>query len=120
MIEIIVAMTIAYEASNQSIDCQKWIAKVIEVRSEERNKTPKEIVMQKSQFSCWDKNGQPTQKRKLTDKELGTAILAWNGRDDIKERPTHYHDVSVTPYWSKSPKVKFLKQIGDIKFYREN
>lgn len=118
MIEALIAMTIAYEASNQSLKCQQWVARTIEVRAEERHMTPREVVLTKHQFSCW-KDGQPTQKRILTDKELATAMKAWATRGTVVERPNLYCDDSVTPSWTKSPKVKFLKQIGRLRFYRE-
>lgn len=118
MIEALIAMTIAYEASSEPLKAQQWVARVIEVRADERHMTPREVVLAKHQFSCW-RNGQPTQKRILTDKELATAMKAWATRGTIVDRPNIYHDLSVTPSWTKSPKVKFLKQIGRLRFYRE-
>jgi len=114
----IVYLTIAYEASNQSVLCQQWVAKTIAVRSIERNLTPEEVCLQRFQFSCWDK-GKPTQKRRITKKEKIVAQHAWMRHDEVKARPNLYHDTSVNPAWSRHPKVKFLKQIGTVRFYRE-
>jgi hypothetical protein len=39
---------------------------------------------------------------------------------EIEEEPNLYHDISiVAPYWANSPKVEYLFQLGNIKFYRE-
>ena len=106
--------TIARESSNQPLEAQVLVARVIKVRSDERDLSPEEVCLQPKQFSCWDVKQKPR-----TKKDIETAKKAWNlaktKHYDIKVNL--YHDTSVIPYWTD--KVKFVKQIGKLKFYYE-
>ena len=108
--------TIAREASNQPLEAQAMVAKVIRQRSLERGLLPKEVVLQPLQFSCWNKGTAQSQR---TPDEMATAQKAWDMSVNIKDEPNLYHDTSVTPSWTKSKNVQFVKQIGKLKFYRE-
>ena len=108
--------TIAREASNQPLEAQAMVAKVIRQRSLERGLLPKEVVLQPLQFSCWNKGAIQKQR---TPGEMANAQKAWDMSVDIKDEPNLYHDTSVTPSWTKSKNVQFVKQIGKLKFYRE-
>ena len=111
--------TIAYEASNQPLEAQIAVGIVIRNRMIERCKTSRQVCLEPYQFSCW-KNGKPTQRRKLKQKEIEEAELAWEYSANQKNFPANlYHDISCEPYWTKSRDVTFIRQIGDLKFYRE-
>ena len=104
--------TIAYEASNQSFDGQVAVASVIKRRMVERKKTAIQIVMQPHQFSCW-KNGKPTQKRTISEKERKMALKAWKASKPWKYN--HYCRHDCKPYWIK--KTKSSITIGEHVFY---
>ena len=108
-----VVRTIAYEGSNQTFLGQKMISGVIKQRMKERNRTSKQVVLRKSQFSCW-KNGKPTQKRRLKAKELSIAKRAW--KEGKAEGYNHYCRYDVKPFWIKS--AKRSKRIGSHIFYK--
>lgn len=108
--------TIAREASNQPLEAQAMVAKVIRQRSLERGLLPKEVVLQPKQFSCWNEG---VKQKTRTPDELAIAKNAWDMSVNIKDEPNLYHDTSVTPSWTKSKNVQFVKQIGKLKFYRE-
>jgi len=109
----VVTETIAREASGEPFEAQILVARVIRVRSEQRHLTPSEVCLQPKQFSCWDKG---IRQKPRTKAELDRAEQAWklSERGDIVDL---YHDTSATPYWAS--KVKFVKQIGRLKFYKE-
>lgn len=105
--------TIAYEASNQSLLGQNMVASVIKQRMKDRKLTARQVVLQRHQFSCWDSKGRPTQKRKLTNKELSRAKKAW-----YTSKPqgyNHYHTKNIIPYWAKD---KTGVTIGNHIFYK--
>ncbi len=104
--------TIIYESSNQSFKGQVAVASVIKTRMKQRRKTAKQIILQPKQISCW-KNGKPTQKRSIKERERKTAIKAWN-----KSKPSkfnHYCRFDCKPYWIK--KAKSSVRIGSHIFY---
>ena len=113
-----VVETIAYEASSEPFEGQVAVASVIKTRMKERNQTSKEVVLAKSQFSCW-KDGKPTQKRKLTAKELYIARKAWDEAKVGKANLYCTKAVADKTWWTKSPKVHFIKTIGNHNFYKE-
>lgn len=110
----IVIETIAREASSESLEAQIMVARVIITRAEERGLTYEQVCLQPYQFSCWNKG--VTQKER-TKAEIEKAKKAWELALRRDERVTHYHDLSVKPYWIKS--MKFIRQIGRLRFYCE-
>lgn len=108
----VVTETIAYEASSEPLKGQIAVASVIKTRMAERGKSAEEVVLQPYQFSCW-KDGEPTQGRELTDKELENALVAWEQARVWKYN--HYAVVGCDPYWIREAKSK--TQIGNHVFY---
>ena len=94
-------LTVAYECSGCSYAEQVQVAGVIKQRMKERKLTSEQVVLQPSQFSCWD-NGKPTQSRKLTENEVETAQKAWY--EAVPNGYNHYYAVSMVkaPYWARS------------------
>jgi spore germination cell wall hydrolase CwlJ-like protein len=78
----------------------------------ERHQTAKQVCLAKWQFSCWNKG---IHQKPRTEKELATARKAWEAAK--ASGVNLYHDTSVNPGWAS--KVKFVKQIGRLMFYRE-
>jgi len=106
--------TIAREASGESFEAQVWVASVIKTRMSERKQTAEQVCLAKWQFSCWNEGAR---QKARTAEELQVAGMAWaqaqaNGAN-------LYHDCSVMPKWAKSPKVKFIRKIGRLLFYKE-
>ena len=107
--------TIAYEASNQSMQGKIMVASVIKTRMKARSKSAKVICKQAYQFSCWDPNtGAPTQWRRLTGKEINDAKSAWAMA--TAGEFNHYARFDCKPYWIKSAKKSL--RVGDHVFYK--
>lgn len=111
--ESIPVLTVAYEGSSETFDGQKAIASTIKARMMERKQTAEQICLAKYQFSCW-KDGKPTQKRKLTQKELETARKAWNEAQAWEYN--HYARHDCKPSWIKASKKHV--RIGSHIFYK--
>ncbi len=123
----IVVMTIAYESSGEPFEAQVQVASVIRTRAIERGLTPEQVCLQWSwakrkgkrvkvwQFSCWGRKD----LKPRTTAELRKARRAWEASKTMKHDVNLYHDTSVTPWWAKSDKVKFVRQVGRLKFYKE-
>ncbi len=112
----IVTLTIAYESSGEPFEAQVQVANVIRTRAIERGLTPQQVCLQPKQFSCWNKGAK---LKPRTTVELRTARRAWGASKAMKRDVNLYHDTSVTPWWVKSKKVKFVRQIGELLFYKE-
>lgn len=95
----IVYQTIAYESSGESFEGQVAVASVIKTRAFKRHLSAKEVCLQAHQFSAWDVNGNPTQKRKLTSKEIESAKKAWEQAKVWQFN--HYHTTNIKPSWAK-------------------
>jgi len=108
-------LTVAYEASCQSFEGQVAVASVIKTRMAESRKSAREVVLKPKQFSCWNpKTGKPTQKRKLTQKEISLARKAWEAARAGSYN--HYCRHDCKPAWAKSAKKSV--RIGDHVFYK--
>lgn len=107
-------LTIAYEASGESLEAQILVARCIITRSKQRKMSYEAVCKQKWQFSCWNKGAKLKPRTKA---ELERARQAWQEALKRKEVITHYHDTSVKPYWIKS--MKFVCRIGKLLFYKE-
>jgi len=108
--------TIAYEASGEELLGQVMVAKVIQNRMVERNKTADEVCLQPWQFSCWNDG---VQLKERTTKELNTAKKAWTIAKGINSQVNLYHHKNISPYWSKAKNVYYIETIGNHKFYYE-
>lgn len=85
--------------------------------------TPKDVVLKKWQFSCWNA-GDPNREKLLAvttadknfAKALDLATLAYNGQlPDITGGAVNYHAKSISPSWA--PKMKKTATIGSHIFY---
>lgn len=127
--ESIVVETIMMESASENYDGQVAVAEVIRNRAVRRSgvatwETMYKEVMRPKQFSCWNSptwakawlgshgTGESYQR---ASRAIGEAI---NGSDTVRGA-TLYHTVKVKPGWSKSERVKFVKQIGAHLFYKE-
>lgn len=112
----VVVETIARESSGESFNAQVLVAKVIRQRAQERKLTPEQVVMEKGQFSCWNKG---VKQKARTKQELATAQRAWDASAQFKASVNMYHDVSCMPYWAKARNVRYVCRVGRLKFYKE-
>lgn len=115
-VDSVVIETIAREAIGENLVAQIYVAKVIRQRAIERQQTYKQVCLAPYQFSCWLPN---CKQKPRTAAELRTARRAWELSASITDRPNLYHDTSVSPKWARSNKVRFVRKIGTLRFYRE-
>ena len=123
--ESIVVETIMMESADQSYQGQLAVAEVIRNRAKRSGLPAWKEVMRPKQFSCW--NSTLWAKAWLVDHATGEAYQmasrAWqealDGSETVKGA-TLYHTVKVSPTWSKSPRVHFVKQVGSHLFYTED
>lgn len=117
----LVAMTLYYEAGNQSLRGKIAVASVIWNRAEGDSKNFKYVIFSKKQFSCWNRN---VKRPKITNNESYSdckdiAILMCSGSFNVPNRlegVNAYHERRVNPPWGKS---KWLAmQIEDHLFYK--
>ena len=118
----VVIDTIAYEASGEPIKGQVLVAECIINRARERSLTLEKVCLQKSQFSCW-MDGKPTQRRRLTSKELTTAANALRMAYESKTGTNLYMRSDCKPKWLREAlrdeRVMELMTVGAHTFYRE-
>ena len=85
--------------------------------------TPKEVVLKKYQFSCWNAND-PNRAQLLVVDERNSAFatakklaaMAYAGDlPDITGGAINYHAKSISPYWAD--KMQQTAQIGNHIFY---
>ena len=121
------ALNMFYEARNQPIEGQMMVAQVTlnRVVSNRYPNTVCEVVWQEKQFS-WTHDGLSDDPAKLTSeidqrvwKEVQeTASYIVDNPDIlIGSIATHYHAVSVEPWWAYS--LTYEGQVGDHYFYSE-
>jgi len=108
----IAIMTIAKEASGEPFAAQVAVAEVIKTRMAERRQTAKQVCLAKRQFSSWNKG---VHQKPRTARELATARKAWE--QATATGVNLYHDTTVRPSWAG--RVRFVKRIGKLLFYRE-
>ena len=106
-------LTIAYESSDQPFEGQMAVAATIKSRMAQRHQTAEQVCLAPYQFSCW-KNGKPTQKRKLNQKEIDTAYVAWQSA--IPWEYNHYCRWDSNPSWAKAAKKQL--RLGQHIFYQ--
>ena len=113
----VVVETIAFESSGESFEAQVMVAQVIITRAKEWGMTLEEVVKQKGQFSCWNSDIFPKLKKRTArelynaSKSLTIALQSTNSLPPV----TFYYSGKKVPYWANS--VRFVKQIGNLKFY---
>jgi spore germination cell wall hydrolase CwlJ-like protein len=112
--ESIEVLTIAYEASGESLEGQIAVASVIKTRMAQKGRSAKAVCLARAQFSAWDAYGRPTQRRTLKPSELTAARMAWEAA-----KPgifNHYAALGCKPAWIKAAKAS--KKIGGHIFYQ--
>lgn len=112
-----VLKTIAMESSNQSLEGQAWVARVIQVRAKRANISEEAVVYAYKQFSCWNsrKWADAWLSVHYTPKVRQNAYNAYKKAIRMTVNPTHYHTLKVKPYWSKGKRP--LAVIGAHAFY---
>jgi spore germination cell wall hydrolase CwlJ-like protein len=111
--EMIIALTIYYEAGNQGPQGQEMVASVISQRSENSGRTPEYECRKRKQFSCWNKGTPPIPQDSTAWRNcrfLATHLPKGNGY-------THYHTTQVLPYWAKNASDSYL--VGSHLFYKK-
>jgi spore germination cell wall hydrolase CwlJ-like protein len=115
------------ESRGEPHEGQVAVASVIRNRTERRffsDGTVASTVLRPYQFSWANtQDGQRTRvfSAKWEDAAWKAAARAWF--ESALSRPvgdaTHYHSDAVSPEWSRSPHMSFVRQIGHHRFYRE-
>jgi len=109
----------------------KAVANVIRNRDNSLNKSPKDVVLQKKQFSIWNDTTTDNFLNKINKSTLKNPKdgSAWEtaqnlvknyvkikGPDNTKGAQ-FYHTISIKPSWNYS-KLKYTTTIGNHKFYK--
>ena len=131
--DLIVAATLWGEARGEKKEGMQAVANVIRNRADSDKKTPKEIVLQKSQFSVWDKtkpdaelkriNTEYKKNPKTDDSKMWDAAkeitlkFVKNKGEDITKGAKFYHAASIKPPW-KMEKYTETARIGNHIFYK--
>jgi len=129
--DLIVAATIWGEARGEGTEGMKAVANVIRNRDNSLNKSPKDVVLQKKQFSIWNDTTTDNFLNKINKSTLKNPKdgSAWEtaqnlvknyvkikGPDNTKGAQ-FYHTISIKPSWNYS-KLKYTTTIGNHKFYK--
>ena len=129
--DLIVAATIWGEARGEGSEGMKAVANVIRNRADSLKKSPKDVVLQKKQFSIWNDTTTDNFLNKINKSILKnpTDGSAWEtaqnlvknyinkkGNDNTKGAE-FYHTTSIKPSWDYS-KLKYTTTIGNHKFYK--
>lgn len=131
----IVAATIWAEARGEGVRGMAAVASVIGNR---RRHTPPRygagwvgVCLRRWQFSCWNVYDDGRRDANLDAIIRGPEGARWHQAqaladlvmDDLLRDETggatHYHTLSVAPYWKDSPQMRFCRQIGAHLFYHE-
>ena len=129
--DLIVAATIWGEARGEGIEGMKAVANVIRNRANSLNKTPKDVVLQKKQFSIWNDTTTDNFLNKINKSTLKNPKdgSAWENAQNIVKNyvktkgsdntkgAQFYHTISIKPSWDYS-KLKYTTTIGNHKFYK--
>jgi len=131
----IFAATVWAEARGEGIVGMAAVAAVIRNRLEGIYKrygtTWAHVCLKPWQFSCWNIYDDGRRDPNLDLILHGPTGNRWHYAQAITELTmdhllgdptggaTHYHTVAIHPYWADSPQMRFLKQIGNHKFYFE-
>ena len=111
-------LTIALEARGESLEGQMAAAEVIRNRANKAHSTFETVCLAPYQFSCW--NGRKTPKmaqKEVSGQAYQRAFRAWTESEssNLTNGATHYHALSVRPYWIGKRKGI---TIGNHRFYR--
>lgn len=120
--EDIVAKTIAMESASKP-EGMPYVAITLYNRALKRGTSMSEEALRRKQYSCW--NSQKWAKRWLSrhygaSVQLQARLALAKGlemrKKGIGEGITHYHTVSIRPYWAKGHTPAFI--LGGHNWYR--
>jgi spore germination cell wall hydrolase CwlJ-like protein len=117
--EVIAATLILEAGGERTPGAMEAVYEVIHRRAQNRNRTERQIVLQRLQFSCWN-----NVERRMNLLEHAKRHRRWNEALNIVNSPVtnltggadHYHATSVNPPWSRN--MTKTTQIGNHLFYR--
>ena len=115
----VVAMTILGEARGEGKAGMYAVACVISQRAINRNKTAKQICLQRKQFSCWNGGGEKLRALLNTPEATYAKMLATNINNlqrSYTGNADHYCTLKTYNYWTRTSKP--IKVIGNHKFFK--
>jgi len=121
--------TIWAEGRGEPVTGKIAIAYVIENRVNDGRfgKNHTEVILARKQFSCFNTKKSVSKMRNplkydsfkvWKDCSEAVRLVMEEKVEDPTSGATHYHGADIEPSWAKG--MKFTKQIGNHKFYREN
>jgi spore germination cell wall hydrolase CwlJ-like protein len=125
---ICLALNVYHEARSETIDSQLAVALVTLNRAHYRKDLICKEVFKYKQFSWTLKSDWTPHNQKAWKRSIQIARMAFK-IEDFTTGATHFHTVSVRPYWSKTAwkcdakfkkqQMKFVHQWGTHLFYKE-
>jgi spore germination cell wall hydrolase CwlJ-like protein len=115
----VVAMTILGEARGEGKAGMYAVACVISQRAINRNKTAKQICLQRKQFSCWNGGGKNLRALLNTPEATYAKMLATNINNlqrSYTGNADHYCTLNTYNYWTRGKAP--IKVIGNHKFFK--
>lgn len=115
----VVAMTILGEARGEGKAGMYAVACVIAQRAINRNKTAKQICLQRKQFSCWNGGGKNLHALLNTSQATYAKLLATNINNLQRSyvgNADHYCTLKTHNYWTRGKAP--IKVIGNHKFFK--
>jgi spore germination cell wall hydrolase CwlJ-like protein len=117
--EVIAATLILEAGGERSSGAMEAVYEVIHNRAQNRNRSEREIVLQRLQFSCWN-----NVERRMNLLEHAKRHRRWNeALRIVNSAPTnltggadHYHATFVNPSWNRN--MTKTTQIGNHLFFR--
>ena len=143
---VVLCLTLIYECGGEERRGQELVASVINNRvldSLAKDVSLKSdgsmlqeailrVLLAPKQFSCWNNDSPSYQEldalrsgglKYITELEV-MAIKIYNtllfGKNEYTNHGINYfHTSNTTPYWSLSPKMELIEEVGNHKFYRD-
>ena len=115
----VVAMTILGEARGEGKAGMYAVACDISQRAINRNKTAKQICLQRKQFSCWNGGGKNIHALLNTSQAAYAKMLATNINNlqrSYTGNADHYCTLKTYNYWTRTSTP--IKVIGNHKFFK--
>jgi len=117
--EVIAATLILEAGGERAPGAMEAVYEVIHNRAQNRNRSERDIVLQRLQFSCWN-----NVERRMSLLEHARRHRHWNDALNIVKQPItnytkgadHYHNTSVNPSWNQ--RLTKTTQIGNHIFYK--
>ncbi len=112
------SLCVYHEARGEPQLGQQAVADVVLNRADNRGLSVREVVLQPSQFS-WTHQIEPNE---WTPRDAEAAVSCIKSsfkallEGDTTKGSTHYHNSSVTPYWTGTMELRLV--VGSHRFYR--